>query len=66
MNPLKSIILLAAIAALSSGCISRTVTVDHENRGKIPKSKGYGSQPGGAVIEKKTIWFWQKDFRSPK
>lgn len=67
MNLFNSIVLLSTITLLGTGCISRTVSVDHQNRGEQAKqSKKFGSQPSGAVTEKKIIWFWQEDFRKPK
>ena len=52
MKLFNSILLLAAISLLGSGCVSRTVT----------KGKGYG----GDTTEKKIIWIWQKEYRQSK
>ncbi len=66
MKLFRSILLLAVIVLLGSGCISRTTTIDHQHRGDIPKGKKYGSKSSDELVEKKTIWFWQDDFRKPK
>ncbi|VGO21547.1 hypothetical protein [Pontiella sulfatireligans] len=41
---------LAATASLLSSCVSRTTTTGHDDR----------------VVDKKTLWIWQKEFRNPK
>lgn len=47
---------------LTSGCVNRTVTESKGNRGQDGTS---GSNLNNKVIEQKTIWFWQDDFRHP-
>jgi hypothetical protein len=64
MKKMTFIILLAATAALS-GCVRRTVTVDYENRGSATGGKTYGGETQVEVVEEKTIWIWQKEFRNP-
>ena len=67
MKLFRSVFLLSAITLLGSACISRTVMIEHEQRGEIPlKGKGYGSETHGELVEKKIIWFWQEDFRRPE
>jgi len=52
MKQFNSIALLATIAMLGNGCVSRTVT----------QEKGYG----GDTTETKIIWIWQKEYRKSK
>ncbi len=55
MKTIRSIILLAIVAALSSSCVSRTTT----------SSAPLGQGKDGKVVEKKLIWIWQDEFRNP-
>lgn len=67
MNLFNSIILLSTVTVLSSACVSRTVSIEPQHRGEIPKKgKSYGSEAQDNVIEKKIIWIWQDEFRNPK
>jgi len=60
-------ILLLATLILSSGCVSRTTTLEPQHRGGTPSDKkNYGSDPHSKLLEKKTIWIWQDEFRTPK
>ena len=52
MKRLYPILLLAFIALLVNGCVSRTTT----------SKRGYGND----FSEKKTVWIWQKEYREPK
>lgn len=52
MKQLYPILLLAFIALLATGCVSRTTT----------SKRGYGND----FSEKKTVWIWQKEYREPK
>jgi hypothetical protein len=52
MKQFTPIILLAFIALLANGCVSRTTT----------SKRGYGTD----FSEKKTVWIWQKEYRDPK
>jgi hypothetical protein len=52
MKQFTSLVLLAAFALLSSGCISRTSSSEQV----------YGHD----MDEKKIIWIWQKEYRDPK
>lgn len=47
-----AVILLLAIATLTSSCVSRTSTVE----------RGYGDD----TTNTKLIWIWQKEFRNSK
>jgi len=55
MKTIRSIILFAVVAALSSSCISRTTTT------KAPLGRGGSDE----MIEKKLVWIWQDEFRNP-
>ena len=66
MKKCLSILCLAAFAALLGGCVSRTVVNEPQHRGAIPKDKSYGSDSQGKVIQKKTIWIWQDEYRNPR
>ena len=68
MKRIATILCLTAATSLLSGCVSRTVTREPQHRGATPttkKKKKFGSDPHSELIEKKTVWFWQKDFRNP-
>ena len=62
LNIALSLIALAGIV----GCKSRTV-VDRPviNSVQDPYSPSYGAKVEDKVVEKKIVWFWQKDFRTP-
>jgi hypothetical protein len=70
MKLFRSLIFSAFVLMLGSSCVSRTVTVDYVDRGHTDttKKKGatYGDTSKGELVEKKLVWFWQKDFRTPK
>ncbi len=68
MKTFISILLLTTITMLGSGCVSRTVTVEPEQRGAHPGTKNtkYGSDPQSKVVEKKIVWIWQKEYREMK
>ncbi|MCK5675477.1 MAG: hypothetical protein KAH99_00515 [Verrucomicrobia bacterium] len=55
MKTIRSILLLAIVATLSSSCISRTTSTS------APLGKG----EDGKVTEKKLVWIWQDEFRNP-
>jgi hypothetical protein len=59
-----SCLVLSAMLLLAGGCVRRTVTVDYQNRGTSGK-RAFGSSKEGKLVEEKTIWIWQKEFRNP-
>ncbi len=67
MKKYLSLFYLLAVAALLSGCVSRTMTTGPKNRGQTHNGKAYGADPkpssGG---EKKIIWIWQDEYRNSK
>ncbi|MEE9368321.1 MAG: hypothetical protein V3V05_05605 [Pontiella sp.] len=66
MKTAISIFCALALSSLLNGCISRTVSTGPENRGAAANNKNYGSEQNRKVTEKKIIWFWQEDFRTPQ
>jgi hypothetical protein len=67
MKHVATIILCLAVPTvlLLSGCVSRTVTIEPEQRGDTAAKKSkYGSDPHAELVEKKIVWIWQKEFRN--
>lgn len=52
MKLFNSVVLLAILSLLGSGCVSRTTTSE----------KGYGED----TTEKKILWIWQDEYRNMK
>lgn len=57
--------LLVALLLLSGGCVSRTVLQgDSGMSGAANRPGGYKTpEKDRKVLDKKTVWFWQKEFR---
>ena len=66
MKKTASIVALATCATALCGCVSRTVTVEPQHRGEMPKDKSYGSDPHSKVVKKGIIWIWQDEYRNAK
>lgn len=68
MRAFASILLLVSAAVLlGTGCVNRTVSAAAGRPPNDPEgTQAYGYQPHSKVVEKKTIWFWQKEFYQGK
>lgn len=66
MKKTVSMLCLASLAAILGGCVTRTVTVEPQHRGAIPKNTSYGSDSQGKVVDKKIVWIWQDEYRTGK
>jgi hypothetical protein len=53
-----------AFLILISGCVTRTITEEPQNRGAQTGGK-FGAKSESKTVEKKTVWIWQKEFRNP-
>jgi hypothetical protein len=70
MKKTATLLTLFTLTSLLGGCVSRTTSLEPQNRGadtSTKKSKKYGStEPQGEVIDKKVVWIWQKEFRESR
>ena len=57
MKSTYSIILLIVTVFVLCSCVSRTISATSID--------STGIEDHGKVIEKKTIWFWQDEFKNP-
>ncbi len=58
------LILLCCI--VTSGCVKRTVSVSKGNSNSDGTEQMHGLQGHSKVVEEKTLWIWQKEYRNPK
>lgn len=65
MKPISTLLCIAALASLATGCVRRTVMQQAENRGAQTGQK-FGASPYDKEISSEIIWFWQKEFRNPQ
>jgi hypothetical protein len=49
---------------LASGCVRRTVSVSKPSRGPDGNEQKGGSNAHSKVVEEKTIWIWQDEYRN--
>jgi hypothetical protein len=56
--------ILFAASLVATGCVRRTVSSAPPGGAGAARSKNQYSGDD-KVLEEKTIWFWQKDFRNP-
>ncbi|MBN2164530.1 MAG: hypothetical protein JXR25_12770 [Pontiellaceae bacterium] len=54
---------LLILAVLSVGCVRRTIT--EEPTFVNPATKERYSGDHTKIVDQKTVWFWQKEFRNP-
>ncbi len=61
---MKKIIMVSVVIAgcLASGCVRRTTSI--EPKYSNPKAAARASEQG-KIVEKKTVWFWQDEFKNP-
>ena len=56
------IILLFCV--LTSGCVRRTVSVSKPNKSPDGTEQKGGSNAHSTMVEEKTIWIWQDEYRN--
>lgn len=49
---------------LASGCVKRTVSVSKPTRNPDGKALKDGSNTHSQMVEEKTIWIWQDEYRN--
>lgn len=63
MKPIAYCIILF-FCVLTSGCVRRTVSVSHANNNLDGPKRRSGTKAHSEVIEEKTIWIWQSEYRN--
>ena len=63
MKPVIYCIILF-FCVLASGCVKRSVTVSKPNRSPDGKVLEHGPKAHSKVVEEKTIWIWQDEYRN--
>lgn len=57
--------LILLFCIVTSGCVKRTVSVSKGNSNSDGTDKMHGLQAHSKVLEEKTVWIWQKEYRNP-
>ena len=63
MKPIAYCIILF-FCVLNSGCVKRTVSVSKPNKNMDGTDSKGGSNAHSKVVEEKTIWIWQDEYRN--
>jgi hypothetical protein len=63
MKPVTYCIILL-FCILTSGCVKRTVSVSKVTPGQDGSEQNTGQKAHSKVLEEKTIWIWQDEYRN--
>lgn len=56
--------IILCFCILTSGCVRRTVSVSKPSRGPDGEELKDGPKAHSKVVEEKTIWIWQDEYRN--